>query len=130
MIAAILFTVSTVALIQFGVYYWRAVIAGVASKTVSERIRVAAGLSTSTIGAQDFNNIIILNDLTPELQGPAGSFRAIRTYYSVIKALGRIVPAMSEWSNAEMATCARYVAVLMDQHLERNLATAAQMRGI
>ncbi len=45
MIPAILFTVSTVALIQFGVYYWRAVIAGVASKTVSDRIRAAAGLT-------------------------------------------------------------------------------------
>ncbi len=55
---------------------------------------------------------------------------AIRTYYSVIKTLGRIVPAMSDWATAEMATCARYVAVLMDQHLERNMATAAQMRGI
>ncbi|MBZ5659150.1 MAG: hypothetical protein LAO08_01980 [Acidobacteriia bacterium] len=130
MIAGILFMVSLVALIQFGVYYWRAVIAGVAAKTVSERIRVAAGLSTSSIGAQDFHNIIILNDLTPDLQGPAGSFRAIRAYYSVVKTLGSIIPAMSEWSKAEMATCARYVAVLMDQHLERNMATAAQMRGI
>jgi hypothetical protein len=130
MIAAILFTVSMVALVQFGVYYWRAVIAGVASKTVSERIRLAAGLSTSTIGAQDFHNILILNDLTPELQGPAGSFMAIRTYYSIIKKLGSIIPAMANWSTAEMATCARYVAVLMDQHLERNMATAAQMRGI
>ena len=130
MIAAILFTVSMVALIQFWVYYWRAVIAGVASKTVSERIRVAAGLSTSSIGAQDFHNILILNDLSPVLQGPVGSFRTIRAYYSVVKTLGSIVPAMASWSKAEMATCARYVAVLMDQHLERNMATAAQMRGI
>jgi hypothetical protein len=130
MIAAILFTVSVAALIQFGVYYWRALIAGVAAKTVSERIRVAARLSTSAIGAQDFHSILILNDLTPELQGPAGSFMAIRTYYSLIQKLGRIVPAMANWSTAEMATCSRYVAVLMDQHLERNMATAAQMRGI
>ncbi|MBZ5642487.1 MAG: hypothetical protein LAO19_06995 [Acidobacteriia bacterium] len=130
MIAAILFTVSIVALVQFGVYYWRAVIAGVAAKTVSDRIRTAAGLTHSTIGAQDFHSIIILNDLTPDLQGPAGSFMAIRAYYSVIKTLGSIVPAMSEWATNEMATCARYVAVLMDQHLERNMATAAQMRGI
>jgi hypothetical protein len=130
MIAAILFTVSTVALFQFGVYYWRAVIAGVAAKTVSERIRVAAGLSTSAIGAQDFHSILILKDLSPDLQGPAGSFRAIRAYYSIIEKLGSIIPAMANWSKAEMATCARYVAVLMDQHLERNMATAAQMRGI
>lgn len=130
MIAAILFTVSVVTLIQFGVYYWRAVIAGVAAKTVSERIRVAAGLSTSVIGAQDFHSILILKDLSPDLQGPAGSFRAIRTYYSIVEKLGSIIPAMANWSKAEMATCSRYVAVLMDQHLERNMATAAQMRGI
>ena len=130
MIAAILFTVSVVTLIQFGVYYWRAVIAGVAAKTVSERIRVAAGLSTSVIGAQDFHSILILKDLSPDLQGPAGSFRAIRTYYSIVEKLGSSIPAMANWSKAEMATCSRYVAVLMDQHLERNMATAAQMRGI
>lgn len=130
MIAAILFTVSTAALVQFGVYYWRAVIAGVAAQTVSDRIRVAAGLSNSSIGGQDFHNILILNDLTPELQGPAGSFRGIRAYYSIVKTLGSIIPAMAAWSSDEMATCARYVAVLMDQHLERNMATAAQMRGI
>lgn len=130
MIAAILFTVSVVALIQFGVYYWRAMIAGVAAQAVSDRIRVAAGLSSSMIGAQDFRNILILNDLSPELRGPAGSFRGIRAYYSVVEKLGSIIPAMSNWSKAEMATCSRYVAVLMDQHLERNLATAAQMRGM
>lgn len=129
MIAAILFTVSIVALVQFGVYYWRAMIAGVAAQAVSDRIRVAAGLSNSVIGAQDFRNILILNDLSPDLRGPAGSFRAIRAYYSVVEKLG-IIPAMANWSKAEMATCSRYVAVLMDQHLERNLATAAQMRGL
>jgi hypothetical protein len=130
MIAAILFTVSTAALIQFGVYYWRAVIAGVASKTVSERIRVAAGLPSSAIGPKDFRSILILNDLSPDLRGPAGSFRAIRTYYAIVEKLGSMVPAMANWSKAEMATCSRYVAVLMDQHLERNMATAAEMRGI
>ena len=130
MIAAILFTVSTVALVQFAVFYWRVTISNVAAHTVSERIRVAAGLPTSVIGAQDFHNILILNDLSPDLRGPAGNFRVIRAYYSMIQVLGRIIPAMASWSKAEMATCSRYVAVLMDQHLERNMATAAQMRGI
>ena len=95
MIAAILFTVSVVALIQFGVYYWRAMIAGVAAQAVSDRIRVAAGISSSMIGAQDFRNILILNDLSPELRGPAGSFRGIRAYYAVVEKLGSIIPAMA-----------------------------------
>jgi hypothetical protein len=44
--------------------------------------------------------------------------------------LGKIVPPVASWAETEMATCSRYVAVLMDQHLERNLACAAQVRGI
>ncbi|HVA94707.1 MAG TPA: hypothetical protein VNI36_07365 [Candidatus Dormibacteraeota bacterium] len=130
MIAGIIFAVSVVALGQFGLYYWRATISGVASQAISDRIRIAAGISAATIGAKDFRNILILNDLSPDLRGPGGSFRVVRAYYSVVKTLGKIIPAMANWSNAEMATCSRYVAVLMDQHLERNMACAAQMRGL
>jgi len=130
MIAVILFLVSAVAFVQFGLYYWRATISGVAAHAISERIRVAAGISAPVIGAGDFRNILILKDLTPDLRGPAGNFLVVRAYYSIIEKLGSIAPAMTEWSNAEMATCSRYIAVLMDQHLERNIACAAEMRGI
>ena len=130
MIAAILFMVSIVALGQFGLYYWRAMISGVAAQAISDRIRSAAGITAAAIGAQDFYKILIVNDLSPDLRGPGGSFRAIRTYYAIVEKLGSIVPAMASWSNAEMTTCSRYVAVLMDQHLERNMACAAQMRGM
>ena len=130
MIAAILFMVSIVAFGQLGLYYWRAMISGVATQVISERIRAAAGISARAIGAQDFYSILILNNLSPDLRGPGGSFKAIRTYYAIVEKLGKIVPTMANWSNAEMTTCARYVAVLMDQHLERNIACAAQMRGM
>lgn len=130
MIAAILFAVSIVAFAQFGIYYWRATISGIAAQAVSDRIRVAAGITSSAIGARDFRNIVILNDLSPDLRGPNGSFIAIRAYYACVEKLGRIVPALASWAEGEMATCSRYVAVLMDQHLERNMACAAQVRGI
>jgi hypothetical protein len=130
MIAAILFTVSVVTFAQFGLYYWRATISGVAALVVSDRIRAAAGISSTEIGGRDFHSILILKDLSPDLRGPSGSFIALRSYYAVVEKLGSIVPAMAKWSNAEMATCSRYVAVLMDQHLERNIACAAQMRGM
>jgi hypothetical protein len=130
MIAAIIFMVSVVAFAQFGLYYWRATISRIAAQAISERIRVAAGITHTGISAQDFRNIIILKDLSPDLRGPNGSFAAIRTYYAVVEKLGSIVPAMAKWADAEMATCSRYVAVLMDQHLERNMACAAQVRGM
>ena len=130
MIAAILFTVSVAAFAQFGLYYWRATISGVATQPVSDRIRTAAGISAATIGAQDFRSILKLKDLSPDLRGPSGNFAALRSYYAIVEKLGRIIPAMAKWSNTEMTTCARYIAVLMDQHMERNMACAAQMRGI
>lgn len=129
MIAAILLTVSLVALGQFSLYYWRAMISGVASREISDTIRVAARITSSTIGAQDFNNILILNKLSPYLRGPEGGFRGVRAYYSVVKRLGSIIPAMAGWANVEMATCARYAAVVMDQRMESNIAYAAQIRG-
>jgi len=130
MVAAIIFLVSLVAFSQFGLYYWRATISGIAAQAVSDRIRVAAGITRASIGAQDFRNIIILKDLSPDLRGPNGSFTGIRAYYAVIEKLGSFVPAMASWADTEMATCSRYVAVLMDQHLERNMVCAAQVRGM
>ena len=130
MIAVLILTFSFVALGQFGLYYWRAMISGVAAQAISERIRAAAGITSRPVSAQDFHSVLILNNLSPDLRGPGGSFRVIRTYYAAVEKLGKIVPSMARWSNAEMTTCARYVAVLMDQHLERNIACAAQMRGM
>jgi hypothetical protein len=130
MVAAIIFAVSAVAFVQFGLYYWRATISGVAAQAVSDRILVAAGIKHGAIGGRDFRSIIILKDLSPDLQGPNGSLAAIRTYYAVVEKLGKIAPALASWAEAEMATCARYVAVLMDQHLQRNIVCAAQVRGM
>ncbi len=112
MIAAILFMVSAVALVQFALYYWRAVISGVATQPISGRIRTAAGITAPQIGAQDFHSILSLHDLSPDLRGPNGSFIGVRAYYSVVEKLGKLMPAISSWANGEMLTCSRYVAVL------------------
>jgi len=130
MIAAIIFLVSMVGFAQFGLYYWRATISGIAAQAISERIRAAAGITHDGVFAQDFRSFIILKDLSPDLRGSSGNFIVIRTYYSVVKTLGSIIPAMASWANGEMATCSRYVAVLIDQHMELNMVCAAQVRGM
>jgi hypothetical protein len=130
MIAAVLFMVSAVALVQFTLYYWRAIISGVANQPISDRIRTAAGIAAPQIGAQDFRSILSLHDLSPDLRGPNGNFFGVRAYYSMVEKLGSLIPAMASWANAEMLTCSRYVAVLVDQHLERNVVCAAEVRGI
>jgi hypothetical protein len=130
MIGAILFMISLAAFVQFALYYWRAMIAGVATQPISDRIRTAAGITALQIGARDFRSILSLHDLSPDLRGPNGSFHVLRAYYSGVEKLGSLIPAMASWADAEMTTLSRYVAVLVDQHLERNIASAAEVRGI
>jgi hypothetical protein len=91
---------------------------------------VAAGITHTSIVAQDFRNILILKDLSPDLRGAGGHFLAVRAYFAAVEVLGKIIPAMAGWAESEMTTCARYVAVLMDHHLERNMVCAAQVRGV
>ena len=70
MIAVILFCVSMVALGQFGLYYWRASIGNTATRQISDRVRVAAGIPAASVSARDFRAILSVNDLTPNLEGP------------------------------------------------------------
>src|ERR1700730_17674758 len=107
MIAAILFMVSTVALVPCGLSYWRAIISGVAIQPISDRIRTAAGITAPQIGAQDFRSILSLHDLSPDLRGPNGSFFGVRAYYSMVEKLGSLIPALASWANTEMLTCSR-----------------------
>ena len=130
MIAAILFCVSLVACGQFAIYYWRATISNTATGQVSDRVRIAAGIPTASVSARDFRAILSVHDLAPDLRGPGGTFRTIRAYYSLFEKIGRLISSVSDCAEAEMATCSRYVAVLLDQHLERNMHCATQARGI
>ena len=130
MIAAILFCFSMVAFGQFGLYYWRASIANIATRQVSDRVRVAAGIQSASVSSSDFRAILSVHDSTPDLKGHGHTYRAIRAYYIMIEQIGRLIPLVTDWTEAEMAMCARYAAVILDQHLERNTGCAPQMRGI
>lgn len=130
MIDAILFTVSAVVFGKFALHYWRAMISRVAAQGISDRIRRATGITAPEIGARDFRSVLSLYDLTQGLRGPNGGFLIVRAYYSVVETIGSLIPTMSNWANIEKATCSRYVAVLVDQQLQSNMARAAQIRGI
>lgn len=130
MVATIIFCVSMLAFGQFGLYYWRASIANTARRQVSDRVRIAAGISAVSVTSRDFRAILTVHDVTPDLRGSGGAYRTIRAYYSIVEKIGRLIPPLTGWAEAEMAMCSRYAAVLVDQHLERNMHLAAQMRGM
>jgi len=133
MFATMLFTISIVALAQFGLYYWRAVVSGVASQPVSDRVLLAARVENGRVTSQHCGTLAGLHDLTPDLYPNRGGLGLVRLYYRVVEGLealaGTRVPAIAAWSNRERAICARYAAVQVDRRLQANLEHAASLRS-
>jgi len=133
MFSAMLLSISIVALSQFAIYYWRAVLAGVAARPVSERVLVAAQVENGRLRPQDFRTLAGLHDLTPDLHPNRSGLGLVRLYYWVIEGLdaflGERIPNFAVWSEHERTICARYAAVLVDRRLQANLDLAASLRS-
>jgi len=133
MFAAMLFSISIVALSQFAAYYWRAMLAGAAAQPVSERVLLAAGARNGLLTGDDFPALLGLHDLTPELRSGSSGLGLVRLYYALVNQLGSLagssVPVVAAWSQRELAVCARYAAVQIDRRLQANLELAASLRS-
>ncbi len=133
MFSAMLFAISIVALSQFALYYWRAVLAGVAAQPVSERVLAAAQVENGRLTPKHFDTLAGLHDLTPDLQPNRGGLGFVRLYYRMVEGLdallGKHFPAVAEWSERERVICARYAAVQVGRRLQANLELAASLRS-
>ncbi len=127
-----LFAISTVALSQFGIYYWRAVMASVASQPISESVLSAVEAENRPLRSEDFAHFAGIHELTPNLNHGQG-LGLVRFYYGIIKAVemlvGAQVPAVATWTAREGAICAQYAAVQVDQRLQANMELAAAIRS-
>ena len=133
MFAAMLFTISTVALLQFALYYLRAVLTGVAALPVSDRVLAAAEIEDGRLSPQHFATLAGLHDLTPELEPHHGGMGLVRLYYRFARSLGALLgkhmPALAAWSERECAICTRYAAVEVGRRLQASLELAASLRS-
>jgi len=133
MFAAMLFTISTVALSQFALYYWRALLAGVASQPVSDRVLAAAQVEDGRVLPQHFETLAGIHDLTPDLQPNQGGLGLVRLYYRFVEGLdailGKRLPSLAAWTERERVVCARYAAVQVDRRLQANLDLAESLRS-
>ena len=114
------------ALIRFAVSQWRAIWISSANQPLSESLRLAAGIDAAAIGARDFGRLMNLCDqLSPELKKSSPWLSEVSLYYRVVARLEQFsnsrIPSISTWASREMQTCARYVAVVLDQSLAMNL---------
>ena len=132
MFSAMLLTISVVALSQFALYYWRAVLAGVAAQPVSGRVLEAAHVADGELRGRDFQVLAELHDLTPDLQAGPGGLGLVRLYYKFVEAISQVagrLPSVTEWADRERMICARYAAVQIDRRMQANLAMAAAIRS-
>lgn len=133
MFAAMLFTISMVALSQFALYYWRAVLTGVAALPVSDRVLLAAHIQGGRLLPHHFETLAELHDLTPDLEPQRDGLGLVRVYYRLVEALGGLfgkhLPVLGAWSERERAICARYAAVQVGRRLQANLELAASFRS-
>jgi len=133
MFATMIFAIAIVALFQFALYYWRAVLTGVASQSVSNQVLEAAQVDESSLCGADFRKLASLHELTPELKSDHSGLGLVSAYYAAVSRLQtvfrRVSPTLANWGEREMTLCARYAAVQIDRRLQANLAQAASIRS-
>jgi hypothetical protein len=133
MFSAIILTISVAALAQFGLYYWRAIVAGVAAQPFSEDVLAAAQVDAAALRGEDFRSLAQLHELTPDLSARKSSLGLVPLYFKFIHAIGTLaagrVAALAEWAEGERVLCARYAAVQVDRRLQANLALSASIRS-
>jgi hypothetical protein len=126
MVSLSILVLSGLALIRFAVSQWRAIWISSANQPVSDSLQFTAGIDATTIGAGDFGRLMSLCDqFSPELKQSSPWLNEVSIYYRAIAKVERVskakVPSIAKWAAREMQTCARYVAVVLDQNLAMSL---------
>jgi len=126
MVSLCILVLSGFALIRFAVSQWRAIWISSANQPVSDSLQLTVGIDAAAIGAQDFGRLLNLCDqLSPELKDSTPWLNEVSVYYRAIARLEQVskakIPRISAWAVREMETCARYVAVVLDQNLAMSL---------
>jgi hypothetical protein len=133
MVGILILVFSLAALGQFGVFYFRAVLASVASQPLTGYVQQIEGFPNRPLRGSDFQQLIELQQLCPQV-GPDGrSLRAARAYYRTLAAVKHVIngflPALQNWAEREQTLCTQFAAVLIDQRLARTAATAADVQS-
>ena len=128
MLTITILVIALLTLFQFSVYAWRAALAETAAVRLTAAGRLAVECDARPLQIKDFSKILGLQELCPDLTGEAAHLWSVRYYFSLVQGLknllGRRLPVFADWSERELTTCTRYVAVQIDQRLQRNQAVA------
>ena len=123
MISALILVFSLAALGQFGFYCWRAAVITLAATDVAD----------NTYDNNDFRTLDILNEICPSLDDSTPRISFVRAYFRAVEwlsaSLRASLPSVANWAEREMATCSRYMAVVVDQRMQSNQVCFAALRS-
>lgn len=118
--AALIFVVSAIALLQFFISYCRSLIAASLKQPLSEEVRDVAGIPATASG-DDFVRVLQLVQLCPERPEDRGHLRAIGAYFHLLNfvraTLARVIPSLVAWTEIERGQCAYFAAVALDRRI-------------
>jgi hypothetical protein len=130
MIAALIFVISFVTLLQFFVSYCHSLISASRSHELSEHAREISGITAKTVRGDQFKRLLQLLALCPEPGGDSNQVRALSAYFGMLglvhTVLAWIAPAATQWIEAERGGCAYVAAVALDRRIAYNRMLMAQ----
>jgi len=124
MIAAMIFGISFLTLLQFFVSYSRSLIAESRDHELSEQAREICGLTAKTVAGDQFLRLLALIALCPEPGGDSFQVRVVASYFHLLGLvrilLSRAIPSVAAWIEAERGGCAYAAAVVLDRRIAYN----------
>jgi hypothetical protein len=130
MIAALIFAISIMTLLQFFVSYSRSLIAEAQGHELSEQAREICGLSENGVTVGQFKRLQQLIALCPDPGGDGFEVRAIAVYFRMVclvhTVLSWAIPSAAPWIEAERGGCAYAAAVVLDRRIAYNRMLMAQ----
>jgi hypothetical protein len=130
MIAALIFVISFLTLLEFFVSYCHSVIVASRKCELSEQALEISGITSRTLGGDQFKRLMQLLELCPEPGGDSTQVRALSAYFNLLGLARAILtwaaPSASQWIETERGGCAYVAAVALDRRIKYSRMMMAQ----
>jgi hypothetical protein len=111
---------STVAMLQLGLSYCRAILAGFAEHGISSRTREMGALAEGAMRGEDFGRLMSLIRVCPHSGNDGFQLLLVRTYFTSLGAIGmfgRSSHNLVDWAATERRNCTHAAAVMLDRRV-------------
>ncbi len=121
MMAAALLLVASAALLEFFVFYCRALLDSYSTIELSPQAREVTGIKNRTACGDEFKRFLQIANMCLERKGDKARCRFVGAYYGALNLLralsAAVAPGVHDWTERERARCAYFAAVMLDRRI-------------